>query len=601
MTAYDSKRVDNDEALHSQFLMARNMLERFRDGELPVKAVFDQPRWAYFFAVSELMGAGRMARDWKDRRFLYNPLTMLLEPVGVEGAKFVLLDTILGAVNDIPRDEFHSLLFKDQEFLEYYVAALQDVSSSSYVDELFKRIDNDLQEDFRIIYSEWPRWSFSKEVIAQNAEIIRAYLNPKQGLHAYFFKRDDNRLELEVGVIQPMSLEIIDVDLSGSILRPEKKLVLPGKAPRESVNFHTVSFSIPSSQNTPSDNIEKPVLRYRISGSNKIRSQEILSSRKLDASTIPANPLKRPANHHVFPFLTVDSAAKVITVKPGSWVLEEDLILPRGYEVRASRGVRISLTNGATILSRSPLRFIGTPEQPIVIESLLYKGGGILILEAPGTTLLEYVEFHGLAAPEKIGLALTGAVTFYESAVEIRNCVFSGNRSEDGLNVIRSDYLIEQSLFSKTPSDALDADFSRGRVITSTFRDIGADGLDFSGSQVSVEQLKLLRIGDKGLSIGEASSVSGNSLSIQGAFIGVAVKDMSNADFVDLEIKDTKIGVALFQKKPEFGPAKSNITQLRMVNLETEYIVESGSTLNVDGHGVGVSDKTAMETIAGMY
>jgi hypothetical protein len=225
----------------------------------------------------------------------------------------------------------------------------------------------------------------------------------------------------------------------------------------------------------------------------------------------------------------------------------------------------------------------------------------MLIQEAPGISLLEYVEFRGLAASKQFGLALTGAVTFYESAVEIRNCVFSENRSEDGLNVIRSDYFIEQSLFSKTPSDALDSDFSRGRVVTSTFSDIGADGLDFSGSEVIVENLLLLRIGDKGLSVGEASSISGNSLKIQTAMIGVAVKDMSEANFVDLELKDTKIGVALFQKKPEFGPAKSNITQLRMTNVETEYIVESGSTLIVDGHEIGTNERAAMEMIAEMY
>jgi len=125
--------------------------------------------------------------------------------------------------------------------------------------------------------------------------------------------------------------------------------------------------------------------------------------------------------------------------------------------------------------------------------------------------------------------------------------------------------------------------------------------LDFSGSEVTVEDLLLLRISDKGLSIGEASSISGSILNIQTAMIGVAVKDLSEANFVDLEIRDTKIGVALFQKKAEFGPARSNISRLRMTNVATEYVVESGSKLVVDNHEIGVNDKAAMEMIAGMY
>jgi hypothetical protein len=220
---------------------------------------------------------------------------------------------------------------------------------------------------------------------------------------------------------------------------------------------------------------------------------------------------------------------------------------------------------------------------------------------AAGTSLLEHVQFHGMAAPSTFGFALTGAVTFYESAVEIRNCLFNQNRSEDGLNIIRSQYLIEESVFSGTPSDALDSDFATGRVVASHFMDIGADGLDFSGSEVTLEDLQLRDIGDKGLSIGEASSISASSLRIESANIGLAVKDKSNARFDDVEMKDVNIGLALFQKKPEYGPARSIVSALRLVNVETNFIVESGSELVVDGSDIGVDDKAAKAMLAAMY
>jgi hypothetical protein len=90
-------------------------------------------------------------------------------------------------------------------------------------------------------------------------------------------------------------------------------------------------------------------------------------------------------------------------------------------------------------------------------------------------------------------------------------------------------------------------------------------------------------------------------LNIQTATIGLAVKDLSETNFVEIEVNDTKIGVALFQKKPEFGPAKTIIAKLRLTNYETKYIVESGSKLIVSGREIETNDKAAKEMMAGMY
>lgn len=601
VTHYGGSKVEGDEGLNGQVQQARNLLERFRDGELPVNAVFDIPRWAYFFAVSELIGTEVMVRDWKDRRFLYNPLTTLLEPVGIEGANYIPLVTISGAANDRPRDEFHSLLFEDTEFLEHYITALEEVSSPDYVNSLFDRIDADLEDQFQIIYSEWPRWSFAREVISDNAELIRAHLNPKQGLHAYLASQGDDLLQLELGVIQSMPLEILAVDYAGAVLRPDGQLLLPGKAPSTPMSYSVVDFALAAGDTRAPTEVANPVLRYRILGSSKVYSLEVKSRRTLETSVIDGILLKRPANHQDFAFLDVDEDLSVITIKPGRWRVEEDMVLPRGYEIKAGRGVQITLVDGATIYSRSPVRFLGSQDAPIVIDSLLAEGGGMLVHSAAGISILEHVQFHGMAAPNTFGFTVTGAVTFYESSVEIRNCLFSQNRSEDGLNIIRSQYLIEESVFSGTPSDALDSDFAKGRVVASHFMDIGADGLDFSGSEVTLEDLQLRDIGDKGLSVGEASTISASRLHIESATIGLAVKDNSNASFDNIVMKDVDIGVALFQKKPEYGPARSTVSGLQLDNVAADFIVESGSELVVDGSDIDVDDKAAKEMLAAMY
>jgi hypothetical protein len=335
VTPYDGSRLEKDAALSEQFLLARNMLERFRDGQLAANTVFDLPRWGYFFAVSELMGTAAMARDWKDRRFLYNPLTKLLEPVGVEGARYFPLTTITGALDVEALDGFHSLLFKDRDFFEYYIRALEEVSSPPYLDDFFQSVDDKLGEDFRILHSEWPRWMFPRQTILDNAEKIRAYLNPKQGLHAYHYSREEDRIRLEVGAIQALPLEIIDVAFSGGRLRLEERLVLPGKSVSGSVKFQVITIPISDTQKLVPGNFKDMKLRYRILGSEKLRTSEVQASRKLDASIFPGNLLQGIDNHSKFEFLDIDEASKIITIKPGLWTLEESLILPRGYEIRA--------------------------------------------------------------------------------------------------------------------------------------------------------------------------------------------------------------------------------------------------------------------------
>ena len=52
-------------------------------------------------------------------------------------------------------------------------------------------------------------------------------------------------------------------------------------------------------------------------------------------------------------------------------------------------------------------------------------------------------------------LNLTGAMTFCESDVGL-NKVFSNNKSEDSLNIIRSKFQLNNSKFSNTFSDAID-------------------------------------------------------------------------------------------------------------------------------------------------
>ena len=65
--------------------------------------------------------------------------------------------------------------------------------------------------------------------------------------------------------------------------------------------------------------------------------------------------------------------------------------------------------------------------------------------------------------------------------MDFDNTIFKNSKAEDFLNITHSKFKIEKSSFMNCVSDALDSDFSNGRIISSEFSNIDGDAVDFSG------------------------------------------------------------------------------------------------------------------------
>ena len=160
---------------------------------------------------------------------------------------------------------------------------------------------------------------------------------------------------------------------------------------------------------------------------------------------------------------------------------------------------------------------------------------------------------------------------------------FYQNESEDFLNLVHSKYELRDSYFKSVQSDAVDSDYSNGTIINSIFTDIGNDAMDFSGSKSELSEISIDGVGDKGISAGEMSKISGKHIDILNAEIGITSKDLSEVNLSDVKIKDTRLGFAVFQKKEEYGAGKATITGLEMTNVDFIHLVDLNSTLTLNG------------------
>jgi hypothetical protein len=89
-------------------------------------------------------------------------------------------------------------------------------------------------------------------------------------------------------------------------------------------------------------------------------------------------------------------------------------------------------------------------------------------------------------------------------------------------------------------------------------------------------------MGDKGVSLGEGSTGKGERISVIDSRIGMAAKDVSDGVFEDVQITNCEFGLAVFQKKPEYGSASLQLTDLTLEHVKEKYLIEKGSRLIID-------------------
>jgi hypothetical protein len=175
-------------------------------------------------------------------------------------------------------------------------------------------------------------------------------------------------------------------------------------------------------------------------------------------------------------------------------------------------------------------------------------------------------------------------VTFRAADVRITATRFEGARSEDALNLIRSEFAFLDLAMDDAASDAFDGDFCSGTIRGGRIEKVGGDGIDISGSEVVVVGVHLVEIRDKALSVGENSQLTAHHLRIERVGTAAASKDGSTLELYDSMLSDVDhVALMAYQKKPEYGTARLSARNLELDRVARVAVVQQGSRLEVDG------------------
>ena len=148
------------------------------------------------------------------------------------------------------------------------------------------------------------------------------------------------------------------------------------------------------------------------------------------------------------------------------------------------------------------------------------------------------------------------------------------------MNIFRSNFLLNNVSFQNTKSDALDVDFASGKILNSSFRDIGNDALDFSGSNVTIDGANISNSSDKVISAGERSTLYLKNIFSADSSVGITSKDSSKVFAENITFKNVDVCLAVFNKK-RFFDGGNIVIDKKPNNCKVPYLVESLSSLSI--------------------
>jgi len=603
---FKSKSILKDSLLLSHYYKARILIEKLKNQKNKLSDIIDIEKAAKLFAIADLT-RGHHALRWKNIRFYFNPILGKLELIGFDSNSGGLItDIYYNKWSKIKLDVYDvffwkSLFFNDPKFVNLYIDQLRRLSTSSYLENFNLKIKAQLDINSACVCKDYPTYFFSSNKYVKNAQIIREKLNQyDKGFNEvpskYFIsakassqiRNNDKKIEISFSNNSTKDVYIIGIyNGSEKLISDKYSIKLNSRKIGKIAEYEKLVFNlfIPLDENQTFIKRKSNIWVYKdikigYYYANSLDTMYTKIEAFYDKKLAITDEYNLPDEMFI-----VDHVNKKVEILSGEWVFNKDVVTPLAYDVTCDSNTHMTFNNSSSLVLNGKVIFRGTINYPIVIDSK-DSTGSFFVSQASGISYLENVIFNNLSESIQGKRCLSGSITFYESDVIINNVTILSNNSEDALNLVLSDFTISNCLFQDIYSDALDGDYCTGKISNCKFSKIGNDALDFSGSAVSLKNISIDHVADKGISAGEKSVIIGSQIKIDSVEIGIVSKDQSKISLDQIEINQTIIPYVVFQKKNEFGPAEITFTNFISKGNKEPYLLESNCKAKVNGKNI---------------
>ena len=608
ITPFGSSRIAKSPTLSAQLEVATGMLRGFLDKELTASEVFDVEQTTRFMAVSEVWGAVHALR-WHNLRFYLNPITLRLEPIAFD---INMQATYIGTGLVNLSERFPALWLEDPTLRAAFVRSLRriaeemrDGATTAWVQTLEAPMLAVLNREFPLRAAmQMQRLERRAGILASiseenfdlfQPELVQPEAEYPEAIHAYL-QRDTAGDYLEFINVMPVPVIVHSLFYPSDDDEGSRSLVFPARDPLPVILPATALDERPSPTKI---RFEAPDLDDEQEAGEALRVEgtyQVLGQRR--HHSFEAQPYFATADHHPIDtatleealeehlFLRWDEAAGHLQAAPGDWLVAGSLVLPAGVGLELGPGTTLRFEEHEALIASGPLIFLGGPDSPVVLQGTDADSlwSGIVVLRSDEAHDWKNVIVRNTAGISRGGWLLTGGVTLRDARVHIEDSLFESNHCEDALNIVRSEFELTNVRFVDTLSDAFDGDFVSGRIVGGSYEDVGGDGIDVSGAEVSIENVRFKRIHDKALSMGEGSRAQISGVRVEDAGTAVASKDASRTEVSDSEFYRIRYtAIMAYMKKSEYGPAQLIARDVVLREVGREAIAQLGSQLTLNG------------------
>ena len=535
---------------------AASKLLNFFKGNLNLEDVMDIDKWSSYFAIIDLTESYHGART-KSVKFYYNPLTTKFEPIGFD-AHYVeikdkrLLSEIYINDNNNKLPNFLKQFFDNEKFFLNYIEKLKKFSSKDFLNNFFDKKNNDIKKINSLIYSDYflndyifffgpGIYYFDKERFFKRSKYITEFLAFNEDRLSFYRLNDDYYL-MNNNPLPYLKINSIKCDaiFSGEIENELNRIFYKN-------NLNNISNLIrgDNCNQVSIDNIDQKESKLNLINYTKFKINE-----NVDINTFRT-------------LFDVDDKNKIIKLRKKKVKILNNIFLPKSYKLILYPGDKIEILNNSFIFSKSHWIAKGSKQDPIIISgNENNNGGGIYIYDNKEKNFIKNVNFKYFVGTnsqkEQINknfeyfkkFNLLGSINFYNVDIHLEDILFDKILSEDALNIVSSNkFLLKNIYFKNINSDAIDVDFSTGKMVNIYSHNIKNDALDFSKSNVKLKNIYVKNVGDKIISAGENSKLIIENLYGENSFIGIASKDGSSVKLTNYVFKNNKYNFASYIKK----------------------------------------------------
>ncbi|MEI4550971.1 hypothetical protein [Pseudoalteromonas spongiae] len=601
------KTILANQALANQRQIALSLLDDFLTGKRPASDVFDAQRMGQYLAMVDLWGAWH-ALTWNNWRWYYNPHIAKLEPIQSDVAITPAAHIWLMKP---PSHQFalSKAMLADANIKQHYLTAKQRLIASldttlipalaDYDKQFIKSLHSDspltMPFNYQVMKQQANCWAANYqtdecESIVQVSEELHKQMDGFSALAPWDLlsrlKNENGKLVWSVVNNQgvPLTIKSIEGVTKRQEISPLEQI--NDELPVTIAAGETLAVTLPERLHA---------IKVRAGLEDKGTDSFYFQKDTPPLAFIPRGGITPFNASHYQAFITQTENKWVF--KPGQWLINEYLVTPPNTQVVIPKGTTLKFSRYAGLMVFGALHSQGTQHQPVVMtrQADTSKWSGLSVFSNDVNTInqVEHLQISYASSP-KLGLwQPRGAIYFVKGKVNMRSVKITDNQSEDGLNIINAKVDIFDLTIKNALSDAFDCDFCTGVLDTSQFTNIGfrsgGDGLDVSGSTLTVKHAKFNNVRDKAISAGERSQLFVSDTEFDDVNFGLVAKDSSliEADGVRASNIQHK-ALMSYSKKRIFGPAIMRVSDYLCSdpNCSRKNTAELGSQLQVNGLAV---------------